>query len=124
MAMKPCRECRTDVSTEAQACPQCGAAMPGRPRSLDWAPCPKCGSAKTLKFGRGLMGFGSLVMGSCMLWIPIVGWILAPIFFLVALGLWISAAFPSAKITFQCQACKQWFKIPRTDLDSVRTGAP
>jgi uncharacterized membrane protein len=69
------------------------------------------------------MGFGSLVMGSCMLWIPIVGWILAPLFFLVALGLWISSAFPSAKVTFQCQSCKQWFKVPKTELESIGTGA-
>jgi len=97
--------------------------MPARQRSLDWVPCPKCGSGKTLRFGRGLMGFASLVMGSCMLWIPVVGWVLAPVFFLVAVGLWISAAVPSAKVTFQCQSCKQWFSIPKSDLRAADSGA-
>ena len=33
MALKPCRECGREVSTEAVACPQCGAP---RPTELDW----------------------------------------------------------------------------------------
>lgn len=28
MAMKPCRECKQEVSTEAKACPHCGAEKP------------------------------------------------------------------------------------------------
>ncbi len=124
MAMKACRECRTEVSTEAQACPHCGAAMPTRERSVSWTPCPKCGSAKTQQIGRGLMGFGSLVMGSCLLWIPVIGWILAPIFFLAAVALWISAALPSAKVSFHCQSCKQWFTIPKSELVRTDAGGP
>jgi predicted RNA-binding Zn-ribbon protein involved in translation (DUF1610 family) len=31
MALVPCRECGREVSTEAQACPQCGAPAPTRP---------------------------------------------------------------------------------------------
>ena len=123
MAMKPCRECRREVSAEAQACPHCGAVMPTRERSSTWTPCPKCGSAKTQKMGPGLMGFASLVMGSCMLWIPVIGWVLAPIFFLVAVALWISAALPSSKVLFHCQSCKQWFRILKSDLAQDDKGA-
>ncbi len=124
MAMQACRECQTEVSTEAQACPHCGAAMPTRERSISWTPCPKCGSAKTQQIGRGLMGFGSLVMGSCLLWIPVIGWILAPIFFLAAVALWVSAALPSAKVSFHCQSCKQWFTIPKSELARSDAGVP
>ena len=35
----------------------------------------QCGSAKTQKIGKGLMGFVALVMGSCLLWIPVIGWV-------------------------------------------------
>ena len=28
MALKPCRECKKKVSTEAEACPNCGAPHP------------------------------------------------------------------------------------------------
>src|SRR5438876_129135 len=84
---------------------------------------PKCGSAKSQQIGRGLMGFGSLVMGSCLLWIPVIGWILAPVFFLAAVALWVSAALPSAKVSFHCQSCKQWFTIPKSELARSEAGA-
>ena len=34
--MKPCRECRHDVSEQAMACPQCGAPCPARERWDGW----------------------------------------------------------------------------------------
>lgn len=116
MPLAPCRECGKDVSTEAAACPHCGAAAPTRQRSGDWVPCPKCGSANTRKIGPGLMGFASLIMGSCLLWIPIVGWVLAPIAFILGLFFWVSALIPSGRVSFQCQACKQWFTVRRSEL--------
>lgn len=116
MAMTPCRECGKEISTEAASCPQCGAAAPALQKSADWVPCPKCGSANTRKIGPGLMGFASLIMGSCLLWIPVIGWVLAPIFLLAAVVLWIMAFLPSGKISFQCQACKQWFTVAKTQL--------
>lgn len=116
MAIQTCRECGEDVSTEAESCPHCGATAPTRERSGEWVPCPKCGSAKTQRMGRGLMGFISFATGSCMLWIPVIGWVLAPILFVVAVVLWISALLPSSKISFRCQSCKEWFTVPREDL--------
>ena len=34
--MKPCRECRHDVSEQAFACPQCGAPFPAREKWDGW----------------------------------------------------------------------------------------
>ena len=34
--MKPCRECRHDVSEQAMACPHCGAPCPARERWDGW----------------------------------------------------------------------------------------
>jgi hypothetical protein len=116
MALAPCRECGTNVSSEAAACPACGAAAPARQRSSDWVPCGKCGSPETQKIGPGLMGFASLLMAGCLLWIPIIGWVLAPIFLLVAIVLWVWALVPSGRLTFQCQACKHWFTVPKSEL--------
>lgn len=113
MPLQPCRECGKEVSTEAAACPHCGAASPTREKSGDWVPCPKCGSSNTRRIGPGLMGFVSFLAGSCMLWIPVIGWVLAPILFVAAVVFWISALLPSGKISFQCQACKQWFTVPK-----------
>lgn len=51
-----------------------------------------------------------------MLWIPVVGWVLAPIAFILALFFWLSALIPSGRISFQCQACKQWFTVRKSEL--------
>lgn len=116
MPLQPCRECGKDVSTEAAFCPHCGAAVPTREKSADWVPCPKCGNANTRRIGPGLMGFGSLVMGSCLLWIPIIGWVLAPIFLVLAVVFWIWGLIPSGRISFQCQNCKSWFTLRKDQL--------
>lgn len=34
--MKPCRECRHEVSEQAMACPECGAPMPAREQWDGW----------------------------------------------------------------------------------------
>jgi hypothetical protein len=116
MPLQPCRECGKEVSTEAAACPHCGAATPTRQKTIGWSPCPNCGGANTRKMGAGFMGFVSLIAGSCLLWIPIIGWILAPLMFLAAVVLWIVALFPSASVSYQCQACKQWFRVPKANI--------
>ena len=55
-------------------------------------------------------------MGGCMIWIPVIGWILAPLFFVAAVVFWVIALLPSGKVSFQCTSCKQWFTVAKTDL--------
>ena len=116
MSLKPCRECGKKVSIEAMACPHCGVTAPTRTKSQDWSPCPHCGSSNTQKFGPGLIGFGSFCMGGCMLWIPVIGWVLAPLCFLLTLFFWIIAIIPTGSSSFHCQTCKKWFSIPKNQL--------
>ena len=66
------------------------------------------------------MGFISFATGGCLLWIPIIGWVMAPILFLLALFFWISALVPSGRVSFQCQACKQWFTVKKSELTATR----
>jgi len=49
-----------------------------------------------------------------MMWIPIVGWVLAPLLFLAALVAWASAILPRGQHAYQCQDCKKWFRVPKT----------
>ena len=116
MALTPCRECGKDVSSEAPTCPHCGASAPARAKAHDWQPCPNCGSPNTRRIGPGLLGFASLMMSGCLIWSPILGWILAPVFFVLAFVFWIWALIPKGRVSFQCQACKQWFTVPKADL--------
>tara|TARA_Y100000310_G_C20239983_1_gene604180 strand:- start:82 stop:453 length:372 start_codon:yes stop_codon:yes gene_type:complete len=116
MALKPCRECGTEVSTEAETCPSCGVKTPTKEISQEWMPCKKCGSVNVNKMGPGLLGFIMFMMGSCCVWIPVIGWILAPVFFVVAIWFWISALLPSGQVMFQCKDCKSFFRVPKSEL--------
>lgn len=49
MALEECRECDHEVSTEAEACPNCGAPHPTRTESPKTNPCPSCG--KRIRMG-------------------------------------------------------------------------
>jgi len=62
------------------------------------------------------MGFVALFMGGCLLWIPVVGWVLAPFCFLLAVVFWVFALIPSGRISFQCKNCKQWFTVRKDQL--------
>lgn len=46
MAMKPCRECKEQVSTQAKTCPHCGTKNPANPLAA---------------LGSGVMGCGCLL---------------------------------------------------------------
>jgi hypothetical protein len=101
---------------EAAACPHCGAAAPAREKTKAWVPCQKCGSANTKKVGPGLLGFIFFFTGSCFIWIPIIGWVLAPFCFLAAVVFWVFALIPSGRISFQCNECKGWFTVRKNEL--------
>lgn len=50
------------------------------------------------------------------MWIPILGWILAPFLLVLAVGAGLSALVPSGKAAFQCRNCKSWFAVPKKEL--------
>ncbi|WP_370225243.1 hypothetical protein [Cytobacillus sp.] len=67
--------------------------------------CKKCGSNRITRVPVILILFLS---GSCFLWIPIIGWIAAPILFLLAL---LMAFLPSGKRIVKCEDCKHSFPV-------------
>ena len=119
MPLKPCRECGKEVSTESAACPSCGTASPAREISKDFMPCPHCHSVKTNHIGKGAIGFVCLILAGCLIWIPVIGWVAAPILFVVGVVYCLGAFFPSGSLSFHCKDCKQWFKVRKADLLSV-----
>lgn len=62
--------------------------------------CEKCGSNKVTKLPMFLILFAS---AGCMVWIPVIGWILAPLLFLAAI-VW--AVLPKGKVLMRCEECK------------------
>lgn len=104
---KQCPQCSEDVKPDAVKCRYCGT-------SLTETACPKCGSGNTKLIGPGIKGFIAFAGAGCLMWIPIIGWILAPILLIYAIAMWISALLPSGKLSYQCQECKQWFTLAKT----------
>ena len=46
--MKPCRECKREISEQAMTCPQCGAPYPTRERWAGWGIESKSGEVEQL----------------------------------------------------------------------------
>lgn len=77
--------------------------------------CPACGATNAKKApGPGQLGCSLIVFASLIIWIPILGWILAPIMVLVGI-IGIAVAFFAPKsptATFTCSACQHSFEAP------------
>ena len=111
-----CRFCAERIPMEAVRCAHCGAHL----RPVDGIPpCPKCGSPEVQRAGPGYWGLVCFLSGGCAIWIPIIGWVLAPFFFVAALVLWIAALVPGReRLSFQCQKCKCVFTVPKKELQA------
>lgn len=69
--------------------------------------CPKCGGNKMSPVPLWLV---FLISGSCLLWIPIVGWVLAPIFLIAAA---VMPLLPKGGIFIRCNDCKHTFPVKK-----------
>ena len=92
--------------------------------------CPKCGQQAIITTTSSvLIGLGiiALLAGGCLIWIPILGWVCAPIAFIlgfvfIILGI-ISAIIGGAKI--ECEHCKSKYKLTKSEYkDFMRDGQP
>ena len=97
-----------------ETCPQCGAEDP----TTKGPPCPRCGSTRTMRLRAEAFAGGSLIGGSCLLWIPVIGWVLAPLFFFLALLFGLGALIPSGEAVIQCRSCMRFFRAPKNVLDA------
>lgn len=61
----------------------------------------------------GLVGLIALLAGVCVLWLPVVGWVLAPFLFVFAAILWGLAVHWRRRWTYQCQVCDAWFTVQK-----------
>ncbi|SFI95286.1 hypothetical protein SAMN02910355_0285 [Terrisporobacter glycolicus] len=82
--------------------------------------CPKCGRQATVgTASSGFVGMGivTLLAGGCLIWIPVLGWVCAPVAFLlgfifIILGI-IAAIIGGA--TIECKHCNSKYKLTKEE---------
>jgi transcription elongation factor Elf1 len=84
-------------------------------------PCPSCGSVETLVFNKiaaasGMLGIFSFLEFAISIWIPILGWITAPIFVVSAVSFIIyTVSLLFMKYVFKCITCGKDYKISKIE---------
>lgn len=78
--------------------------------------CKKCnGDVKYCKMGRGSYSFIFFLIGGCMMWIPIIGWIGAPICFILAILMLLVPTHYFVK----CVRCGEVVNITKEEYEEV-----
>lgn len=73
--------------------------------------CKKCGSNKVNRQHPAIAAFLGI---GCAMWIPIIGWILIPIFFIIGLVTMFG------KVVFKCEECKHVFPVTKDQLQEYK----
>jgi hypothetical protein len=125
MGLSQCAGCPLHVRDDEEVCPYCGLSNPGygvvappRPAApervqapaqvqwTDWQRCQRCGGARVQVVSFWTYSIASFLTGSCMLWIPVIGWVAAPFLFLASLVFGVMAVLKKGARAFTCQDCK------------------
>lgn len=78
--------------------------------------CKKCnGDVVYCKMGRGSYSFIFFLIGGCMMWIPIIGWIGAPICFILAILMLLVPTHYFVK----CVRCGEVVNITKEEYEEV-----
>ena len=78
--------------------------------------CKKCnGDMEYCKMGRGSYSFIFFIIGGCMMWIPIIGWIGAPLCFILA----ILMLFMPTHYFAKCVRCGEVVNITKEEYEKV-----
>ena len=82
--------------------------------------CPKCNSEATMStIASTLIGLGIILLlaGGCLIWIPILGWICAPISIILGLVFIVVGLvyIPIGGATINCKSCNSKFKLTKAE---------
>ena len=92
MTLKPCRECGTSTSTEAQTCPQCGTPDPTKDKSA--APDPTKDKSVALDLRQGTAGAGAPTKYRPSRWLIVGG----SVFILAGVVIFFTSAQPTPPV--------------------------
>lgn len=87
--------------------------------------CPECKSMNTIASSLSINSLGMfaicLLSFGVALWIPVLGWICAPILLIMAFVCLVSAIIGifTKQYTFVCQDCKSKYKIDKSEYNEI-----
>lgn len=78
--------------------------------------CPKCGGWVEPEEGPAAAAFKLFLMGLCLVWIPVIGWVMGPILILFGgLGC-LAVIVPQGSFDFKCKSCKKKWRLKKAEL--------
>lgn len=99
-------------------------------KSKAYTECPKCGQQATIgTTSSGLIGLGviTLLAGGCLIWIPVLGWVCAPVAFILGFAFIIFGIIAAiiGGATIECKHCNSKYKLTKSEYkDFMRNGEP
>lgn len=96
-------------------------------KNKSYIECPKCGKqAKITSVSSTCytIGVASLLAGGCLLWIPVLGWICAPLAFLIGIVFIVLGIISSltAGAIVECENCKTKYTLTKEEYKKYKKG--
>ena len=96
-------------------------------KNKSYIECPKCGKqAKITSVSSTCytIGVASLLAGGCLLWIPVLGWICAPLAFLIGIVFIVLGIISSltAGVIVECENCKTKYTLTKEEYKKYKKG--
>ena len=96
-------------------------------KNKSYIECPKCGKQAKITSASSTcytIGVASLLAGGCLLWIPVLGWICAPLAFLIGIVFIVLGIISSltAGAIVECENCKTKYTLTKEEYKKYKKG--
>jgi hypothetical protein len=96
-------------------------------KNKSYIECPKCGKQAKITSASSTcytIGVASLLAGGCLLWIPVLGWICAPLAFLIGIVFIVLGIISSltAGAIVECENCKTEYTLTKEEYKKYKKG--
>lgn len=96
-------------------------------KNKSYIECPKCGQQASIKSASSIFFSAGAILwlaGGCLLWIPIIGWIGAPLAFLIGIVFIVLGIISSltAGAIVECENCKTKYTLTKEEYKKYKKG--
>lgn len=96
-------------------------------KNKSYIECPKCGKQATIKSASSIFFSAGAILwlaGGCLLWIPVLGWICAPLAFLIGIVFIVLGIISSltAGAIVECENCKTKYTLTKEEYKKYKKG--